>query len=264
MVGPRESYKLPGSSYIYEPEKVGFCSKKFPSLVFYKKIVSVVVWSSRKAKRGLYGYPEWIHASQGILRAAEHVGTRINIEGLDNIRGLDRPCVFIGNHMSTLETFLLPMLIGAHMDVTFIVKQSLITFPVFKHVMISRNPIVVGRANPREDLAIVMNEGTQKLQDGTSIIVFPQRTRATQFSPEEFNTIGVKLAKKAGVPVVPIALKTNAWGTGKGSLLRDFGPFDPTQEVHIAFDKMIEIKNKGQEEHQHIIQFITEKLDSWK
>jgi len=37
---------------------------------------------------------------------------------------LPSACVFIGNHMSILETFVLPCLIQPHRDVTFVVKES--------------------------------------------------------------------------------------------------------------------------------------------
>ena len=73
--------------------------------------------------------------------------------------------------------------------------------------MRSRNPIVVGRTDPRKDFETVMNGGAERLKNGISIIIFPQSTRSLDFKPEEFNSLGVKLAKKAGVQVVPVAIK---------------------------------------------------------
>jgi 1-acyl-sn-glycerol-3-phosphate acyltransferase len=40
--------------------------------------------------------------------------------------------------MSTLETFVLPYLIAPHRPMTFVVKKSLVEYPVFKHVMRAR------------------------------------------------------------------------------------------------------------------------------
>ena len=62
---------------------------------------------------------------------------------------------------------------------------------------------------------MLMSKGVEHLKNGTSVIVFPQKTRAAEFNPEEFNSIGVKLAKRAGVPVQPLALDTSFWGRGK-------------------------------------------------
>jgi 1-acyl-sn-glycerol-3-phosphate acyltransferase len=195
------------------------------------------------------------------LRALERVGVSIEITGIDHFRALTSPCVFIGNHMSTLETFVLPVIIAPIKDITFVVKQSLIEYPVFKHVMRSRNPITVGRSNAREDLKAVLEGGDERLRAGLSIVIFPQTTRTLVFDKEQFNTIGIKLAKKAGVPVVPLALKTDAWGNGRH--LKDFGRINPALTVHFAFGEPLTIRDRGVEEHQRIVDFITGKLREW-
>jgi 1-acyl-sn-glycerol-3-phosphate acyltransferase len=163
--------------------------------------------------------------------------------------------------MSTLETFVLPVIISSFLESTFIVKQSLVDYPVFKHIMRSRNPITVGRENPREDLRAVLEGGAERLKRGVSIVVFPQTTRRLTFIPAEFNTIGVKLAKRAGVPVVPIALKTDAWGNGRW--LKDYGKIDPSKKVYFEFGKPLWIKERGVEEHEQIVAFIKGKLLEW-
>jgi len=48
-----------------------------------------------------------------------------------------------------------------------------------------------------------------------SVLIFPQTTRDLRFDPNKFNTLGIKLAKRAKVPVIPVAVKTDAWGMGK-------------------------------------------------
>lgn len=218
--------------------------------------------ASHRAKRSRYGDNDWIRSSLDTLRALEGTGVRFEITGIDDFKGVEGPCVFIANHMSTLETFVLPALIAPFKMATFVVKESLVEYPVFRHVMRSRNPITVSRTNPREDLKTVFDGGIERLRKGLSIIIFPQTTRSTLFDPAEFNTIGVKLAKKAGVPVVPVALKTDAWGNGRR--LKDFGRIDPSIPVHIAFGKPLWIKDRGNEEHREIIGFITERLKEWQ
>lgn len=218
--------------------------------------------ASRRAKRSRYGDNDWIRSSLDTLRALEGTGVRFEITGIDDFKGVEGPCVFIANHMSTLETFVLPAIIAPFKMATFVVKESLVEYPVFRHVMRSRNPITVSRTNPREDLKTVFDGGIERLRKGLSIIIFPQTTRSTLFDPAEFNTIGVKLAKKAGVPVVPVALKTDAWGNGRR--LKDFGRIDPSIPVHIAFGKPLWIKDRGNEEHREIIGFITERLKEWQ
>lgn len=209
----------------------------------------------------MYPAEKWAESSFEIIHALENIGAFIEISGLENLKNFDGPAVFISNHMSTLETLVLPSIIQPLKPVTFVVKESLVTMPVFGPIMRSRDPILVSRTNAREDLKTVMEKGTEKLRSGLSIVVFPQSTRSSAFNPEEFNTLGIKLALKANVPVVPIALKTDAWGIGKK--IKDFGPIDIRKKIHFTFGERIVVQNRGTEEHQNIINFITEHLDVW-
>jgi 1-acyl-sn-glycerol-3-phosphate acyltransferase len=245
------------------PEQAGSrMTAGFPTLVFYTKILGIVRRAARLAKKGLYDNQHWIESSIATIRALESVGGRFEFQGLNVVGRLPSPCVFIGNHMSILETFVLPCLVAPHREVTFVVKESLIDYPLFGHVMRSRNPIVVGRENAREDLRVVMEDGRKRLEAGVSIILFPQTTRSLQFDPKKFNTLGIKLAKRCSVPVVPFALKTDAWGLGRR--LKDFGRICPAKTVHIHFGEPLPISGPGKEEHQAIVDFITSSLASWK
>jgi 1-acyl-sn-glycerol-3-phosphate acyltransferase len=233
-----------------------------PSWVFHMKNMGVVIRGSKLSRKGNYAGDAWAQSSLNVTYALESVGVTIRIENLHAFRDLDTPCIFVGNHMSTLETFVLPCLIRPSRRVTFVIKESLVTYPFFKHVMISRSPIVVGRSNPREDLRNVMVQGEERLRNGMSVIIFPQTTRILAFDKKQFNSMGVKLAKRAQVPVVPIALKTDAWGVGKW--MKDFGKIDPAKTVRIAFGNPLDVGGNDKAAHQAVIDFITKKLDAWK
>lgn len=209
----------------------------------------------------MYPAEKWAESSLEIMYALENIGACIEISGLDNITSFDGPAVFISNHMSTLETLVLPAIIEPLKPVTFVVKESLVKMPVFGPIMRSRDPILVGRTHAREDLRAVLEGGTEKLRSGQSIVVFPQSTRSFAFNPEEFNSLGIKLALKANVPIVPIALRTDAWGIGK--MIKDFGPIDIRKKIHFAFGEKMIVQNRGADEHRKIINFITEHLDAW-
>ncbi len=241
--------------------KTGFFARLFPSLVFYYRFFVVVSRSASLAKKGRYDWNVWCDSSRDVLEIVESVGADIEVEGVENLQELDTPCVFIGNHMSFLETVILPSIMLPFLKITYVVKESLLEYPIFKHVMRSRNPIAVTRTNPRKDLKTVMTEGVDRLQEGISIIVFPQTTRSTEFDPKQLSTIGVKLAKKAGVPVVPLALKTDALTNGK--LLKDFGKIDPTKKLYFSFGQPLDVNSRGGEEHQKVLDFIGSKMQQW-
>ena len=250
------------SGYRTKERDVGFLAGHFPSLWFYCRLFAIIFAASRKAKRGGYGYDEWAESSLGILRALESVGVKVEIEGIDNLKSLDSPCVIVGNHMSFLETVLLPVVIAPIRKVTYVIKEDLLVYPVFKHVIRSRNPIAVTRTNPRKDLKTMLTQGVDRLTRGISIIVFPQTTRSLEFDPKQLSSIGVKLAKKSGVPIVPLALKTDALRNGKH--LKDFGRLDPSRKVHLSFGRPLEINDRGDYEHQAMLEFIGSRLSRWQ
>jgi 1-acyl-sn-glycerol-3-phosphate acyltransferase len=229
-----------------------------PGACYYARFAGILWRAARKAKRGAYDDEDWNNSSLAVLRALEAVGVQIKITGTDYFSNIEGPCVFIGNHMGSLEAFVLPTIIRPLKRVTFIVKQSLVEYPVFGPIMRSRDPVLVGRTNPREDLKAVLEGGLERLRMGISIIVFPQTTRTEIFDPVAFNSIGIKLAKRAQIPVVPLALKTDAWGNGK--YLKDFGKIDPAKAVHFAFGQPLHIQGSGAAEHQQVVEFIRDHL----
>ncbi|MBN2644594.1 MAG: 1-acyl-sn-glycerol-3-phosphate acyltransferase [Desulfuromonadaceae bacterium] len=233
-----------------------------PTPGFYVQAFWIVFRAALMAKKGMYIDGDWALSSLRTIRALERCGAELDIRGLEHVQASHEPCVFIGNHMSTLETFALPTLIAPYRRVTFVIKQSLIDYPLFKHVMRSRDPVVVNRSNPREDLKVVLEEGIKRLKQGVSIVVFPQTTRTTEFAPEHFNSIGIKLAQKAGVPVIPLALKTDAWGNGQR--LKDFGRIDPSRRIHIEFGAPMAVSGQARDAHQQIIHFIQDRLQQWQ
>lgn len=251
----------PEDGYATNPAESSMVFQAVPGIYFYIRMLGTVFSAARRARKKKYTSEDWIQSSLAIIRHLEKVDCRFFIQGRDNFLNLEGPCVFVANHMSTLETFALGSIIRPHRPVTFVVKDSLVRYPVFKHVMISRDPIVVSRKNPRQDFRAVMEQGSEKLNQGKSIIIFPQAVRAKGIDPEKFNSIGVKLARKAQVPVVPLALKTDAWGTGR--FIRDFGRIRPEKLIHFAFAQPMAIKGRGKKEHKKIFEFIQARLNEW-
>jgi 1-acyl-sn-glycerol-3-phosphate acyltransferase len=228
---------------------------------FLFKYGNIVLRTRSQALRKIYGTKEWADSSFEILRLIEKTGGVFHITGMENIDYSSDPVVFISNHISTLETMVFPGLIAPRRNVTFVVKESLVRHPLFGPVMRSREPIIVNRTDARKDFEIVMNKGMDLISRGISIVVFPQSTRSNIFKVEEFNSIGVKLAKKAGVKVIPVAIKTDFWGNGK--LIKEVGPLNHKRPVMIKFGEPFPITGNGKEENQKVIDFIIHNLKEW-
>lgn len=252
---------FPDDGYDTPPDAGGFLASLLPSFFYTWYVVDIIRHDGALASAGSYGGKQWAEGSLRTLRLLEHCGVRFHVRGLDNIRKTNGPCVFIGNHMSTLETFVLPVFIQPHKPVTFVVKQSLLGYRWFGPVLQSRDPIVVLRENPRQDFTTVMEEGSDRLSRGISVVVFPQSTRSAVFEPENFNSMGVKLAKRAGVPVVPFALRTDAWINGR--YVKDYGGLDPSRPVWFLFGEPMLVEGNGKAEHAAITRFVADHLEEW-
>jgi 1-acyl-sn-glycerol-3-phosphate acyltransferase len=163
--------------------------------------------------------------------------------------------------MSTLETLALPGLIVPMKPVTYVAKEKLLHGFFWGPIMRSRNPISVSRSDPRADLEIVLREGCARLAAGISVIVFPQGTRKEVFNRSEFNSLGVKLAAKAGVQLLPVAVKTDYWGSS--GIFRGFGPVRRERPVHIEFGEPLTVAGRGRPEHDHCLDFIESRLRAW-
>lgn len=229
-------------------------------IVFHGRYIATLLKARWQLAQGRYDTKAWWQTSLALLNLIETSGGRLHVTGIDNIRVAQSPVVFASKHMSSLENNVLPSFIVPIQPVTYVIKASLTKYPVLGPLVKARRTIAVGRTNPREDLQTVMREGTQLLNEGISVILFPEGTRRTWFDPAEFNSLGVKLAKKANVPVIPVAVKTDFWRNGVH--LRDFGPIDRSQSIHMAFGPPIACANQRQA-HQAVLDFIAQKSAEW-
>lgn len=230
---------------------------------FYLNNFGIFARTGRCGRRRRLDKERQIYYSNKNFRLVEKCGGRIHLRGLENLRDVSgEPVVLIGNHMSLLETALFHAVAREYLDFTFVIKQSLLTVPFFRDIMRSLGAIPVGRENPRDDLRAVLGDGKKVLESGRSIIIFPQSTRSETFDAAKFNSIGIKLAKSAGVRVLPFALKTDFLGNGK--YLRDMGPVRPKRGVYFEFAPARAVEGNGQALQQEIIGFIQSRLASWQ
>lgn len=241
-----------------------FLAKNIPgwaTFIFYARILRLILVNSLLARMGKFDRGKWSNSSLAVIKAVEAVGGRLEVSGLEGVTAHKGPLVYIANHMSMLDTFLLPCLTLAFNDVTFVVKEGLLRYPVFGPIMRAVHPIAVTRHSPRHDLKIVLSEGQDVIAKNCSIVIFPQATRNIVFETASFNSLGVKLAQRAGIPVVPVALKTDFQGNGR--IIRDFGWIDPRKTIYIRFGTPMNVQDNGQGTHQKIIDFIVMSLREW-
>jgi 1-acyl-sn-glycerol-3-phosphate acyltransferase len=227
----------------------------------YAHFFSIIFKSRALAIHGLYDDEAWAKSSYEVIESLERCAAKFRIEGMDKVRAVEGPLVFVANHMSTLETLVLPSLIRPMKPVTYVVKEKLVDGFIWGPIMRSRDPIVVTRRDPRADLETVLREGQARLKAGISVIIFPQGTRTESWKREGFNSLGIKLASRAGVRVMPVALKTDYWGSD--GLIRGFGPVHRDRIVHVEFGDSLGVGGRGKAEHELCLDFIESRLKEW-
>lgn len=228
---------------------------------FHLGVADVTIRGGCKAWRGRYDQKVWAEHSYSILRAAEKLGGRVTCEGFAPRAARSGPVVYVANHMSMLETGLLPSILTSFSPVAIVLKDSLLRYPFFGAVCQAIGPIVVSRRSARADLQAVLEQGCAKLAAGTSVLLFPQGTRQPVFHPRRFNSMGVKLAQAAGVPLVPIALQTDFVGLGRW--VKDLGPVEPSRPVRFEAGPLLAPDTPPRVLQQQCLAFIAGRLQAW-
>lgn len=231
-------------------------------LSFYLRNFYVFGCSGFRCRKKIFTEQDQVDYSVRNVRIIESCGGKFHLRGLDNLSKFQEPAVLIGNHMSLLETAVMHAFVRPRRDFCFVIKRSLLDIPYFGDIMRHLECIPVNRNNPRDDFKAVMELGKERLHSGKSVIIFPQSTRSATFDPAQFNTIGVKLARHADVPMIPFALRTDF--LVNGHLVKDLGPICRKTPIWFEFgDPIPKISGSGKEEHAQIVEFIKNRLEKW-
>lgn len=132
----------------------------------------------------------------------------IRIVGEENIqKGLDMSptgsVLFVSNHQGNFDIPILVSLLPA--PTGFVAKDALENFPMLSRWMNHIGCIFLDRDNARKAAASI-NQGVRQLKDGHSMVIFPEGTRSRDGLLGEFKAGALKLATKAGVPIIPISI----------------------------------------------------------
>jgi len=258
LLGRVDEYQtVPGSERSLPDRLLGWSSAWY-----YVRLIALVARANLLVRMGRFTRERWTERALEVVHVIEGCRGRIRLIGLNHIRDAQSPIVVIANHMSMIETMVLPgALVLPFHDVTTVVKDDLLRYPLFGAVMRALDPIAVTRRNPRDDLKQVLEKGTRELRAGRSVLVFPQATRAAGFSRSAFNSLGVKLARRAGVPILPVALKTDFQQNGR--FIKDLGRVDRTKTLYFKFGPVMPVNGTGREAHEAVVTFIAESLRDW-
>ena len=132
----------------------------------------------------------------------ERSGCKFHIEGLENIPR-DEAVVFVSNHQGNFDiaVFL------AYFPVPhgYVAKIEIMKVPLLREWMKLMRCIFIDRKSMRQT-AKTMLEGIKIVQNGQSMVLFPEGTRSKSEKVGEFKSASFKLATKAKAPIVPVTI----------------------------------------------------------
>jgi 1-acyl-sn-glycerol-3-phosphate acyltransferase len=139
-------------------------------------------------------------------------GLSHRVEGMENMP--KQTCIIVSNHQSTWETIALASLIT--LPKVWVLKRELIFIPIFGWVMVHFKPIAINRKSGRKAVRQVIEEGQKRLQEGLSVIIFPEGTRVAPDEKRRFGMGAAMLAARSGYPLLPIAHNAGVFWKRRG------------------------------------------------
>lgn len=217
------------------------------------------------AKAGKYGIEEWSRSSRMSAHVVEACGGTIEVIGLENLAATEGPAVVAGNHMSALETFLLPSLImSVKGKAAFVIKDELLKEGRFAPVMNAVPNIAITRTDAVGDLRKLRTEWPELHKKGHTVCIFPGGTRTPHFNAgkkgdDGYSPIAARMAANLKAPLVPCAVQTSMWSNEKrnGLYLVEPGP------VRVAFGKALPVGTPDKDVHKASVDFLSATLRSW-
>lgn len=130
---------------------------------------------------------------------------RMKIEGLENIKQ-GESYVVVTNHQAMLD---IPIMYCLPFNFKWVSKKQVAKMPVFGLVLRMHGDIMIERGTTGSAKKMI-EQGRERLERGTSVIIFPEGTRSKDGSVGRFKEGAFLLAKTAKVAVLPCVID----GTG--------------------------------------------------
>ena len=127
-------------------------------------------------------------------------GVRYQVEGEENLP--EPPFVMASNHQSPWETI---FLYQRYQPLCAILKKELLSIPFFGWSLRLLQPIAIDRSRRRQARGTLLSQGRARLDEGISVLVFPEGTRVDPGQEKGWSHGAAELAITGGVPIVPVA-----------------------------------------------------------
>ncbi|HWX42896.1 MAG TPA: lysophospholipid acyltransferase family protein [Blastocatellia bacterium] len=172
------------------------------------------------------------------------IGAHIHVHGEANVRA-DKNYVYMANHSSLID---IPALF-AYLPFQFriMAKKELFYVPFMGWHLWTAGNFPVDRGDPRKT-AHSLRRVVEGIKAGKSLAVFPEGTRSEDGRLQEFKAGAFKIALRAGVPIVPVAIR------GTHELLPKHSLAPRPGRVDVIIGTPIETSGYGEKQLRELIQ----------
>ena len=172
-------------------------------------------------------------------------GTKVKIQGLENINP-QKSYILVSNHQSAFDIFALLGYLSHQFR--WIAKASLFRAPFLGWAMSRIGYIPIERDSPKKAYRSMLR-AAEKVQQGVSVIIFPEGTRSPDGNLQPFKKGVFLIALKSQAPIVPIAIRGTAkimpkgdWRAHPGDVQIIIGP--PIETAGIPPEKEWELSQR--------------------
>ncbi len=159
-----------------------------------KKLASQSYNKSNEEK--IFAGPKMV--SQKVIQKTK---SDVHVYGQDKLP--DEAVLFVANHQGLFDILALIGYLGK--PIGFIAKKETKKLPIVSTWMELIHCVFIDRSDRRQAVKAI-SQGITYLKSGHSIVVFPEGTRSRGSNLNEFKSGSLRLATKAKVPIVPVAI----------------------------------------------------------
>jgi 1-acyl-sn-glycerol-3-phosphate acyltransferase len=131
-------------------------------------------------------------------------GIELRVEGYEQLDEHEN-YVFVANHVSVFDIPAIWVAVGKAIRIRILYKYELQHVPLFGWAMKSSPFIPIRRERPRDGMSS-LNDAAEKVQSGSSVVVFAEGTRSRTGQLLPFKRGAFMLAARSGKRIVPVAI----------------------------------------------------------
>ena len=167
------------------------------STIFYGLITPVLLLIPYKVRYPFVAF----YSRFNVWWLAVACGVKYQVIGKENIPA-DEAVVVMANHQSTWETLAFASILP---PIAWVLKRELLRIPFFGWGLSLIRPIAIDRKVGKSAMQQVKTQGKERLDNGTSLVIFPEGTRVPKGKVLPYKKGGAVLAEYAQKNVLPIA-----------------------------------------------------------